>query len=120
MSRSDVPFRPHLVLLPYPTSEEVEADTRAHDMLSIYAHVGDALHAAIRDLPSEELQIRDDLAALVTAILTGSGEASRFDRFGLLPYLSALPRVVLAMTYNYLLCDEIIRETTLIHAPSRR
>jgi len=120
MSDSDVPFRPHLVLLPHPTREEVDAATSAHDVLSVYDRVEVALHDAFQKCPSEEAQIRDDLASLLTAILTGSAEASKFDRFDLLLHLSDLPRVILAMTYNYILCDDFVRETTSVNAPLQR
>lgn len=109
--------RPHLVLNPNPTPEEVDEAVSGHDVLAVYAIVCDSLNVALRSRPSEASRISDEFATLLTAILTASPEASSFDHFDLSAFLSNLPRVILAMTYNHFLCDDFVRETTTIDAP---
>jgi len=120
MFHHQFPARPHLLLRPEHTQNEVETATSQHDPLEVYARVADALGAALGARPQEAKRISSELAQLLRAILRRSRRASKLDRFGLFPYLSALPRVIVAMTYVHFLCDDFVRKTITVDAPLPR
>jgi hypothetical protein len=109
--------RPHLLLLPQPTHEEIDRVDEEHDMLHLYSQVAQALRPVITARPAEISQISDELAALLLAVLRRSSEAQTPDPFGLYPLLHELPRVALQIIYNHFLTDDLHRGGESIEVP---
>lgn len=109
--------RPHLILLPQQTHAEVDRVNEAHDMMSLYAQVAEALQSAIAARPTQAAEIGDEFAALLLAVLQRSPMAESLDRIGLHSLLHDLPRVALQMIYNHFLTDDLSREGESIEVP---